>query len=149
MTDTARKRFGLTARQLQALEVIDTLTKRSGGVCPSHQEVADALSLKSVGATSKLIDRLIERGHLRRIDGRHRALEVVRATSDRPSERRGRPPAIGGVAALIRHYRACECDDVRIQRLTGLPVDQISQTPGSQLLPLAHLEALRAKPGIP
>ncbi|WP_221938825.1 LexA family transcriptional regulator [Mycobacterium sp. KBS0706] len=69
--------MGLTPNQADCMRVIQELMDLSG-VCPSYQELADELDLRSKGAIHRLITKLIERGHLRRQPHHSRALEILR-----------------------------------------------------------------------
>jgi len=53
-----------------------------GGVSPSFEEMKDALGLKSKSGIHRLISGLEERGFIRRLPHRARALEVVRLPED-------------------------------------------------------------------
>jgi len=67
----------LTAKQQQLLLFIsDRLS--SGGVSPSFDEMKDALGLKSKSGVHRLINALEERGFIRRMANRARALEVLK-----------------------------------------------------------------------
>lgn len=67
----------LTAKQQQLLLFIDDRLK-SGGVSPSFDEMKDALGLKSKSGVHRLISALEERGFIKRMANRARALEVVK-----------------------------------------------------------------------
>lgn len=67
----------LTAKQQQLLLFIDGRLK-SGGVSPSFDEMKDALGLKSKSGVHRLISALEERGFIKRMANRARALEVVK-----------------------------------------------------------------------
>ncbi len=56
------------------------------GVSPSFEEMKDALDLKSKSGVHRLISALEERGFLRRLPNRARALEVLKVP-DRPESR--------------------------------------------------------------
>lgn len=62
-----------------------------GGVSPSFDEMKDALGLKSKSGIHRLITGLEERGFIRRLPHRARALEVVRLP-DGVDGARARPP---------------------------------------------------------
>lgn len=47
------------------------------GICPSYDEMATAVSLRSKSSVHALLRRLEERGHIRRLPNRRRAIEVV------------------------------------------------------------------------
>ena len=68
--------IGLTHKQRDCLSFIRSYTDEHGA-CPSFQQMADALDLGSKGAVSRLILALEERGHIRRLPGKVRALEVL------------------------------------------------------------------------
>lgn len=50
----------------------------NGGRCPSYQEMADALGLRSKSGVHRLILALSERGFIRRLPDRARAIEILR-----------------------------------------------------------------------
>jgi repressor LexA len=67
----------LTRKQNELLIYIrDRLTE--SGVSPSFEEMKDALALKSKSGVHRLISALEERGFIRRLPNRARALEVVK-----------------------------------------------------------------------
>jgi repressor LexA len=67
----------LTRKQLELLLFIHERVKESG-VPPSFDEMKDALDLRSKSGIHRLITALEERGFIRRLPHRARALEVVR-----------------------------------------------------------------------
>ncbi len=67
----------LTAKQQQLLLFIKDHLDR-GGVSPSFEEMKEALDLKSKSGIHRLIGALEERGFIRRLANRARALEIVR-----------------------------------------------------------------------
>jgi repressor LexA len=67
----------LTAKQRELLQYIDGRLKQSG-VSPSFDEMREALELKSKSGVHRLISALEERGFIRRLPNRARALEVVK-----------------------------------------------------------------------
>ena len=67
----------LTKKQRELLLYIDRRL-REGGVSPSFDEMKDALNLKSKSGIHRLITGLEERGFLRRLAHKARALEVVK-----------------------------------------------------------------------
>jgi repressor LexA len=74
----------LTAKQRELLLFID---KRLGenGISPSFDEMREALDLKSKSGVHRLISALEERGFIRRLPNRARALEVVKLPEARPT----------------------------------------------------------------
>ena len=67
----------LTAKQHELLLFINTRLNESG-VSPSFDEMREALDLKSKSGVHRLISALEERGFIRRLPNRARALEVVK-----------------------------------------------------------------------
>lgn len=67
----------LTKRQHELLLLIDRRL-REDGVSPSFEEMKDAVGLKSKSGIHRLITALEERGFIRRLPNRARALEVLR-----------------------------------------------------------------------
>jgi repressor LexA len=74
----------LTAKQRELLLFID---KRLGenGISPSFDEMREALDLKSKSGVHRLISALEERGFIRRLPNRARALEVMKLPEPRPT----------------------------------------------------------------
>lgn len=71
----------LTAKQHELLLFIQRRLEDSG-ISPSFEEMKDALDLKSKSGVHRLISALEERGFLRRLPNRARALEVIRQPED-------------------------------------------------------------------
>ena len=67
----------LTRKQFQLLTFIDK-TLRETGISPSYDEMKAALNLKSKSGIHRLISGLQERGFIRRLPHRARALEVLK-----------------------------------------------------------------------
>ena len=91
----------LTRKQLELLLFINERLKESG-VPPSFDEMKDALDLRSKSGIHRLITALEERGFIRRLPNRARALEVTRlpeavSPGFGPARQRGfRPNVIEG-----------------------------------------------------
>ncbi|MCV6596046.1 MAG: transcriptional repressor LexA [Mangrovicoccus sp.] len=67
----------LTKKQLDLLEFIHT-RMQADGVPPSFEEMKDALDLRSKSGIHRLITALEERGFIRRLAHKARAIEIVR-----------------------------------------------------------------------
>src|SRR4029079_18815441 len=67
----------LTAKQRELLLFIDNRLNESG-ISPSFDEMREALDIKSKSGVHRLISALEERGLIRRLANRARALEVVK-----------------------------------------------------------------------
>ena len=74
----------LTAKQRELLMFIDQRLGETG-ISPSFDEMREALELKSKSGVHRLISALEERGFIRRLANRARALEVVKLPETRPS----------------------------------------------------------------
>lgn len=77
----------LTKKQLDLLEYINKRVQRDG-VPPSFDEMKDALDLRSKSGIHRLITALEERGFIRRLAHRARALEIIKL-----------PESLGGAAS--------------------------------------------------
>ncbi len=84
----------LTRKQYELLMFIDRHL-RTQGVSPSFDEMKDALSLKSKSGIHRLITGLEERGFIRRLPHRARALEILRLPENANAEP-ARPSAQDG-----------------------------------------------------
>ena len=88
----------LTRKQLELLLFINERLKEDG-VSPSFEEMKDALNLQSKSGIHRLILALEERGFLRRMPNRARALEVMKlpdahSPSLSPAKRSGFSPNV-------------------------------------------------------
>lgn len=81
----------LTRKQLELLEFINKRVTRDG-VPPSFDEMKEALSLRSKSGIHRLITALEERGFIRRLAHRARAIEIIKL-----------PEALGGMAGSAVH----------------------------------------------
>lgn len=68
---------GLTPRQSQVLAFLDEYLSREGEA-PSQEEIAKAIGLRAKSGVKRIIDALVERGHVRRLPGKSRSLIVVK-----------------------------------------------------------------------
>lgn len=67
----------LTRKQIDLLKLIHTRMERDG-IAPSFDEMKDALDLRSKSGIHRLITALEERGFIRRLPHRARAIEVLK-----------------------------------------------------------------------
>lgn len=82
----------LTAKQHELLNFIQARLEVSG-VSPSFEEMREALDLRSKSGVHRLISALEERGFIRRLPNRARALEVLRSADDRNSVAAAQSPS--------------------------------------------------------
>jgi repressor LexA len=87
----------LTAKQHELIQFIQKRLEETG-ISPSFEEMKEALDLKSKSGVHRLISALEERGFLRRLPNRARALEVIREPGDTTPARSA--PAADNVVAM-------------------------------------------------
>jgi repressor LexA len=87
----------LTRKQHELIRFIQTRLEETG-VSPSFEEMKEALDLKSKSGVHRLISALEERGFIRRLPNRARALEVLRQPDNIPA-RPALPAAANGNGA--------------------------------------------------
>src|SRR5215471_3038137 len=97
----ARKGVPMLTRKQRELLLFINQRLTATGVSPSFDEMKDALNLKSKSGIHRLVSGLEERGFIRRLPHRARALEVVKLPEDSaaaPTSERGRfsPTVIRG-----------------------------------------------------
>ena len=56
------------------------------GVCPSYEEMKVALNLKSKSGIHRLISNLEDRGYVKRLPNRARAIEVLKSPDNKQQE---------------------------------------------------------------
>jgi repressor LexA len=110
-----RKNWGLldmlTRKQYELLRFISERLKESG-VPPSFDEMKDALDLRSKSGIHRLITALEERGFIRRLPNRARAIEVIKlpelsGNGNGNGNRRGfTPSVIEGTLGRVRSVSA-------------------------------------------
>lgn len=144
----------LTRKQLQLLEFINKRMARDG-VPPSFDEMKDALDLRSKSGIHRLITALEERGFIRRLAHRARAIEIVKLP-DALDAKGFTPRVIEGDKA----EPPAEALPVTTEAMTlpvmgriaaGVPIEAISQeshrvaVPGDMLSGQWHHYALEVK----
>lgn len=85
----------LTKKQLDLLEFINKRVQRDG-VPPSFDEMKDALDLRSKSGIHRLITALEERGFIRRLAHKARALEIVKLPDSMSNKGGFNPVVIDG-----------------------------------------------------
>lgn len=69
--------LGLTSRQVDCLRFISAQVRETG-LSPAFSEIKDALGLKSTSGVHRMVTALEERGYVRRLPHRARAIEIIR-----------------------------------------------------------------------
>lgn len=104
------------------------------GVSPSFEEMKDALDLKSKSGVHRLISALEERGFLRRLPNRARALEVVKMPERGDAKK---PTGKSSVVAMPRPAPQPANDVIEIplhgRIAAGVPIEAME---GSTMLPV-------------
>jgi len=88
----------LTAKQHELIRFIQQRLEETG-ISPSFEEMKEALDLKSKSGVHRLISALEERGFIRRLPNRARALEVIKNPEDATPQPRVAPAAAQVAAA--------------------------------------------------
>ena len=144
----------LTRKQLQLLEFINARVTRDG-VPPSFDEMKDALDLRSKSGIHRLISALEERGFIRRLPHRARALEVVKLPE--ALENPGFNPRVidGDRSDPPRAAQMVEAAAMTLPVMgriaAGVPIEAISEqshtvaVPGDMLSGQGHHYALEVK----
>jgi repressor LexA len=141
----------LTRKQHELLMFIHERIKETG-VSPSFDEMKDALDLASKSGIHRLITALEERGFLRRLAHRARALEVVKlpqqATTAAPAGGRQafRPQVVEGSRSPVTAPISIAANDVRelsiLGRIAaGVPIEAIQHERERLPVPEAMLGA--------
>lgn len=95
----------LTAKQHELIRFIQERLEATG-ISPSFEEMKEALDLKSKSGVHRLISALEERGFIRRLPNRARALEVIKMPEDATPAPRASIPANDAVSSVMPQTRA-------------------------------------------
>ena len=149
----------LTRKQIELLDFIRTRLDQDG-MPPSFDEMKDALDLRSKSGIHRLITALEERGFIRRLAHRARALEIVKLPEamERPGfsprvikgDKRAVPPSAPPSALPVSNRNAMEVP-VMGRIAAGVPIEAISEVshhvtvPGSMLSGSGQHYALEVK----
>lgn len=109
----------LTKKQLDLLDFINKRVTRDG-VPPSFDEMKDALNLRSKSGIHRLITALEDRGFIRRLPHRARALEIIKL-----------PESLGGAPVSSSGFASQAFEGSRTAAPTPAPT-----SPGLSALPL-------------
>ncbi|MGC6401570.1 transcriptional repressor LexA [Sphingomonas sp. FW199] len=124
-------------------ELLCFIAERLGedGISPSFEEMKEALDLKSKSGVHRLIEALVERGFIRRLPNRARALEVLKMP-ERGDAKRSKGAKRGDVAPLsppsaVQRMPEPANDVIEIplhgRIAAGVPIEAME---GSQMLPV-------------
>ena len=129
----------LTRKQHELLTFIQTRLEESG-ISPSFEEMKEALDLKSKSGVHRLISALEERGFIRRLPNRARALEVIRDSDLGAAKAAQRSAAAAPALSALRSsapVRAPANDVIEIplhgRIAAGVPIEAME---GTSMLPV-------------
>ena len=130
----------LTAKQHELIRFIQTRLEQTG-ISPSFEEMKDALDLKSKSGVHRLISALEERGFLRRLPNRARALEVIRT----PEE-----SVVGSTAAKPKPQAANDQFKNTSPVVPPMPANDIIELPlHGRIAAGAPIEAIEGQTSLP
>lgn len=130
----------LTKKQLDLLEFIHKRVQRDG-VPPSFDEMKEALDLRSKSGIHRLITALEERGFIRRLAHRARALEIVKLPESMQAKTGFTPRVIDGDKPDSTPPNSIPVDTGTVELLVmgriaaGVPIEAISQVSHSVSVP--------------
>jgi repressor LexA len=130
----------LTRKQHELLRFIQARLEESG-ISPSFEEMKEALDLKSKSGVHRLISALEERGFIRRLPNRARALEVLRQPEDATSK------------VAVQHSSAdgtTKVSPIRAQPPTHKPANDVVEIPlHGRIAAGVPIEALEGQSTLP
>ena len=135
----------LTRKQYELLVIIEKCLRETG-ISPSYDEMKDALALRSKSGIHRLITGLEERGFIRRLPHRARALEVLRLPEnmDAPAPAGGfSPNVIKGEFKLPGTRASAETEMVELplygRIAAGTPIEALRDYSNTIGLPTSML----------
>ncbi|MCB1335459.1 MAG: transcriptional repressor LexA [Roseivivax sp.] len=132
----------LTKKQLDLLDFINKRMARDG-VPPSFDEMKEALDLRSKSGIHRLITALEERGFIRRLAHRARAIEIVKLPDTLAGKTAGfsprviegdRPATRPNAAQTVAHGAVSELP-LMGKIAAGVPIEAIDDTPPMVAVP--------------
>ncbi|MGR3495844.1 transcriptional repressor LexA [Citreimonas sp.] len=138
----------LTRKQLDLLDFINRRVARDG-VPPSFDEMKDALDLRSKSGIHRLITALEERGFIRRLAHRARAIEIVKLPESLGGAPAGMPRVIDGGLSQTESRETRSNGAVQELPLlgriaAGRPIEAIDDAPAGIGVP-GHMISTRAR----
>jgi repressor LexA len=135
----------LTRKQYELLQFIHKRTQRDG-VPPSFDEMKDALDLRSKSGIHRLITALEERGFVRRLAHRARAIEILKLPENMEEDAGFQPRVIEGDRAdPVMPTRPVEVAAIEVPVMgriaAGVPIAAIQDRSHNVAVPLAMLHS--------
>jgi repressor LexA len=136
----------LTRKQYDLLHFIHNRLQRDG-VPPSFDEMKVALDLRSKSGIHRLITALEERGFIRRLAHRARAIEIIRLPDALDGGGGFKPTIVDGDGPGITPPRAPEAASIELPVMgriaAGTPIEAIQQVSHNVAVPAAMLAGSR------
>lgn len=142
----------LTKKQLDLLEFINARMQKDG-VPPSFDEMKIALDLRSKSGIHRLITALEERGFIRRLAHRARAIEILRLPESLGGGRQFKPTVVSGGKSDVHAAPSPAAEAASLSVATalelpvmgriaaGVPIEAISQVSNRISVPSSMLSA--------
>ena len=129
----------LTRKQLDLLNFLQNRIRRDG-YAPSFEEMREAMQLKSKSGIHRMIGALEERGFVRRLPNRARALEVLKCPV--PNEYRAKSPNVD-FGIYDGAYDSGSSDNIMVPLMgriaAGSPIEAISNKEADVEIPSSML----------
>ncbi|EAQ30263.1 LexA repressor [Erythrobacter sp. NAP1] len=133
----------LTAKQHELIRFIQQRLEETG-ISPSFEEMKEALDLKSKSGVHRLISALEERGFIRRLPNRARALEVIKVPEDAVTS----PRSQAAPAALAANEAVASASSVMAR--APEPANDVIEIPlHGRIAAGAPIEALEGQNSLP
>ena len=130
----------LTAKQHELIQFIQQRLEETG-ISPSFEEMKEALDLKSKSGVHRLISALEERGFIRRLPNRARALEIIRQPGDVVAPSGAKRSAANDTNAAVQ---------TRAPERTPEPANDVIEIPlHGRIAAGAPIEALEGQSSLP
>ncbi|AFO91395.1 transcriptional repressor LexA [Phaeobacter inhibens] len=131
----------LTKKQLDLLDFINTRLQQDG-VPPSFDEMKVALDLRSKSGIHRLITALEERGFIRRLAHRARAIEIIRLPDSLGNTAEAAPAAPGPANQVSAPAMIAAMELPVMGRIAaGVPIEAINQVSHQVAVPASMLSA--------
>ncbi len=125
----------MTKKQRDLLEFIQKSLERDG-VPPSFDEMRDALDLRSKSGVHRLITGLEERGFIRRLPHRARAIEIIKLPEALETKTASASTSPAPIANVENRYPMMAEIPIMGQIAAGVPIEAIQQNTGDTAVPL-------------
>lgn len=136
----------LTAKQHELIRFIQQRLEETG-ISPSFEEMKEALDLKSKSGVHRLISALEERGFIRRLPNRARALEVIKQPEDSTPAPRA---SINSTADVVPLKTAASTQPAPAPAPAPEPANDVIEIPlHGRIAAGAPIEALEGQSSLP